>query len=281
MKHCHHAIAGSAFLWVLSLASMPVAAQSTLDPQETVDAASELPPQGDTRSGRAGGATVTYPSDENRLDGDHLTLRVNISPFYPLGEAAASARCAPKDSKIAITKDAGDVVTLRFLSVPDDKELGANSAAAQACPAGDRVDDATQYSISRNVLLDYDVYRSGVTFGALVVPFKFYLGGDKKISASSTIAPYVGFRGPAPFGLTFTPVLSAGLGLVPVSNPDTGKTDTKTALSTAVGMVLTARKNEAFNAGLLLGKDFLGRADREIDPTVGKAWFSIYVGYSK
>jgi hypothetical protein len=149
-----------------------------------------------------------------------------------------------------------------------------------ACPEENRVNESTQYSIKKVDLLSHDYFRSGVTFGGLVVPFKFYLGDDKKISPSSTVAPYIGFRGPAPFGLTFTPIISAGLGLVPVSNPNTDKTETKSAFSTAIGLVLSSSKNQSFNAGLVIGKDFLSSADKALDSTVDNIWFSVYLGYS-
>lgn len=221
---------------------------------------------------------ATYPSDEDRLDGDHLTLRVNAKIFKAFEDKGEDPvlKCAPKGSEIIVTKDgSGDSISLRFHSVPKETEKDLDG-----CKGGDRVNESTQYSTKRLDLLAYDFRRSGVTYGGLVVPFKFYLGGDKKISPSSTVAPYIGFRGPAPFGLTFTPIISAGLGLVPVSNPDSDKTETKTALSTAIGLVLSSSKNQSFNAGLIVGKDFLSSADRETDPTVSKAWFSVYLGYS-
>lgn len=77
-----------------------------------------------------------------------------------------------------------------------------------------------------------------------------------------------------------TPIVSAGLGLVPITNPTTNSTETKAALSTAVGLVVTSSKSESFNAGVLIGKDFLGEVDRKNDPSVGKLWLSFYVGYA-
>jgi Sec-independent protein secretion pathway component TatC len=115
-----------------------------------------------------------------------------------------------------------------------------------------------------------------------VVPFKFRLGGDKGITASSTIAPYVGFRMAffQGFGLSFTPLISGGLGLVPVTDQNTNTTETKSALSLATGFIMTSSKNERFNAGILIGKDVLSKTDRERDPNVDKAWLSFYLGVS-
>ena len=80
--------------------------------------------------------------------------------------------------------------------------------------------------------------------------------------------------------MEITPIISAGLGLVSVANPTTNITETKSAFSTAVGIKVTSVKNENFNAGILVGKDFVSKADRDNDPVVSKLWLSLYVGYS-
>jgi hypothetical protein len=236
-------------------------------------------------------ATTAFPEDADRLDGDHLKLRVNVYGFEALdGPEKGKPFCAPKGSKITVTRQEGDQLFVRF-KLPDtsapQKDDGRMFSTGEAvtesaladCPSSTRVDEHTQYKISYTSLSQNAYRRTGVTFGALIVPFKFHLGGSNKLSSSSTIAPYVGFRGPAPFGLTFTPVVSAGLGLVPV-NDGSGETETRPAFSAALGVLLTHSKNDRFNAGILFGKDFLSEADRASDDTVEKVWFSFYAGYA-
>jgi hypothetical protein len=112
------------------------------------------------------------------------------------------------------------------------------------------------------------------------VPFKFRLGKDKQLVSSSTVAPFVGFRtGWAPFGLSFTPIVALGLSQVPIAN-SSGGTDTKSAYTIAAGLRVTSNKNDKFSAGLILGHDYLNKADRAADTTVGKPWLSAYLGYS-
>jgi hypothetical protein len=139
------------------------------------------------------------------------------------------------------------------------------------------------YKISNTQLSQATSKTTGVAFGALVVPFKFRLGNDKKLTASSTIAPFIGARwdGLQGFGMEGMPVLAAGLGMVPVTNPTTHTTETKSAYSTAAGFTLTSVKNSSFSAGILVGKDFLSKSDQAGDPSVGKLWISIWLGISK
>jgi hypothetical protein len=225
----------------------------------------------------------SYAEDNDVLDGDRLKLRVTVDGFIPVSGADKASRCAPKGSVLSVTHEREGKLSIRFKKVPNAGdgmfavEETPSKSAINACTQ--IVNDYTQYEIDKARLMQFDFRRSGVTFGALVVPFKFYLSGERKITTSSTIAPYVGFRGPAPFGLTFTPIVSAGLGLVPVTDSRSGETETKSALSVAVGLVLTSSKNDSFNAGIMIGRDYLSRADEVADPNVRKAWFSLYAGY--
>jgi hypothetical protein len=230
-------------------------------------------------------ADASFPADEDSYNGDLLKLRVTVGTFREVG-ANGKVYCAPKGSVLTVSDEDQGVLSVRFKKVPKEDNMPTHlleenptGEALNACSAASRVNDFTQYEIDRATLLKYDFRRTGVTFGALVVPFKFYLSGERKITASSTIAPYLGFRGPSTFGLTLTPVISAGLGLVPVTDPNSGETETKSALSTAIGLVLTSTKNDAFNAGVVIGRDFLSRSDEASDPNVDEPWFSLYVGY--
>jgi len=228
---------------------------------------------------------------------------VNVWGFKPLdGTDLDKVRCAPKGSKVIVTHQhdddlfvrielAGEVKAAQSTTDARRKEalldkspiLGANEVASPAalehCNSGNLVNDYTEYKISVKNLRQHDFRRTGVMFGALIVPFKFHIGGERKLSASSTVAPFVGFRAPGPLGLSFTPVVSAGLGIVPVNSADTNETETKSAFSCAIGVLLTHTKNDSFNAGVLFGKDFLSKHDRGTDDTVSKVWFSLYAGY--
>lgn len=189
---------------------------------------------------------------------------------------------------MAISDDDGTLLYVRFLSVSDesDKLLDqSDNEALKACPKGAdgrRVNTFTAYTIARADFHHLDYKRSGISFGALVVPFKFRLGSSKELVSSSTVAPFMGFRTAwfTSFGLTFTPVVAAGLSVVPVADATSSTTESKSAYTLAAGFRLTSTKNDQFNAGLLFGRDFLNKVDRERDPAVAKPWLSFYLGYA-
>lgn len=221
-------------------------------------------------------AKTSIPGDNGRYDGDHLTLRTTVRGFKEPGVDNAPSKCAPAGAKLAVSRERDGKLFVRFLQIE-----GETKAADALCDAASRVGYFVQYEIDKAGLEQFDLKRTGVTFGALMVPFKFRLG-DNKIVSSATIAPYAGFRTGwlSSRGLTLTPLVSAGLGLVPVTDPATNETETRAAFSTATGFVITSSKNEQFQAGLVVGRDYLGRADRALDPGSKKPWVSLYVGYT-
>ena len=235
--------------------------------------------------------------DDMNLTGDVLKLRVNAFPFKEI--STGNEFYAPANAKARVKKDLGETVLVDFKKVKNRNKTGTlsfnpcshdneKSLENRDCKTKELISVRSdqQYSIARDDLDRFNFKRKGVVYGGLVVPFKYYLGGDKRISASSTVAPYVGVRGLFhKYGSHVTPVFSAGLGLVPVNKSTTGDdgkvtttTDTKSALSVATGLVFTSEKNKSFTAGVLIGKDFLSTADRLSDPTVDKYWTSLYIG---
>jgi hypothetical protein len=172
-------------------------------------------------------------------------------------------------------------VSLRFQDVPGQPVGAEIPDHLRDCPTDKRVNTHEQYIISRAQLGQYSVRRTGLTFGGLVVPFKVRLGSSREIVSSATVAPYIGWRTSYEYwGISLTPTVSAGLGLVPIHADGGGSPTTRAAFSTAFGLVLGSDKNQAFHAGLLLGKDFLSRADRQIDPSAKLPWWSFFVGYA-
>ncbi|MGR6807131.1 hypothetical protein ACU6VI_12665 [Sphaerotilus natans] len=213
----------------------------------------------------------SHPSDGKKYDGDKLQLLVKTCGFEEIETAApAQGACAPKGSEIIVNSDGGAYLFVAF------KEIGTDPCTPECT-----VKPGIQYRIARTKLQQYYAKRSGVVFGALVVPFKFRLGSKHELVSSATVAPYVGWAKQSGWGgLTYTPVFSAGLGMVPVTDATSNSTVTKAAWSIAGGFLLTSSKNEQFTAGLLFGKDFLNAVDRKNDPSVEKPWASLFAGYS-
>lgn len=231
---------------------------------------------------------VTTSYSESMV-GDHFELKANIDGFTETG--SKDSKCAPLGAKFAVHNfdPATKKLDLTFPVIENIPThfsimLGLRNKkkaddALEACKST-RVNGYTNYQLDAEKLDHSAFKRTGIAFGGLIVPFKFRLGNAKELVSSSTIAPYVGVRTSVfqGWGMTLTPLVSAGLGVVPVADASGKGTNTKAALSTAAGLLLTSNKSEQFSVGALVGRDFLGRTDREADSAVNKLWISLYIG---
>jgi len=221
-----------------------------------------------------------YPNSSGSFEGDELKIRSNVNGFKTLDDPQV-IKCAPISSKLMVSDDVGGNLYVYFKEIP---KAGAELNVAEKeglAECKNSVNLHTLYQIEKANLTHYGTKRTGFAFGALVVPFKFHLGVNE-FSSSPTVAPYLGYSWGLlqNRGLKFTTFLSAGMAFVPIVAKDSNTSRTTPAFSSAVGVILTSDKNQNFNAGFLLGHDFLGKSERNFDPKVGKSWVSFYVGYN-
>lgn len=230
-------------------------------------------------------AQGSFASSDASHAGDHFRAQTHIPGFTESGPESATKRCAPAGSGMRIVSDTNEAMVVHFYDIPElteqeKREMGERTAAGKTCITQGFVSTEATYIMKKPELNTHYFKRSGVVFGALVIPFKFRLGGDRAVTASSTVAPYIGFtsRYLQWFGVTLNPVVTAGVGLVPVANPAGDSPETKTALSFGAGFVVKSSKNDQFSAGMMIGRDVLNSADRARDPNVNKPWLSFYLG---
>lgn len=230
-----------------------------------------------------------YPTNKGDLIGPSFRTDANANGFVVQGAAtqpgvAASdvVHCAPRNSSLIVTKRTETDTWVKFhgLGIPDDPP--EKEAYKLICGTDEtkRVVFDVIYKIPNAQFDAIPLRSSGIGYGALVVPFKFRLGSDKKIVSSPTFAPYIGLRWHRlqKWGVELMPVATAGLALVPVNDPDTNESSTKAAFSTAIGITLNSTTQKNFSAGILFGRDFMGKRDRGTDPSVHKPWISIWFG---
>jgi hypothetical protein len=233
-----------------------------------------------------------FPSSAGNDIGDHLRLTTDVWGFEAVSLDPAVVKgklCAGKFSTYSRISSDATATYVKFYHV--NKPLSRSSCASwteETDPKGVQtftglVAEGAVYRISNAEYANVSAKSTGLAYGALVVPFKFRLGSDKKLVSSATIAPYLGVRwaGFQGWGYEFMPVVSAGLGLVPIADPATKATETRAAFSTALGITLNSKKSDDFSAGILFGKDFLSSSDRMVDPSVNKMWVSIWIGIAK
>lgn len=163
-----------------------------------------------------------------------------------------------------------------FHTLPNTPPPGADTPPGNAPPSAcgsdvKRASYDTPYEFTSEQLSKQDFYRLGFTWGALVIPYKFYLT-DRSIKSNTSTVAYAGYEGWLP-GLSLSTVLAIGPGLTTSSTttpntPATGNTTpsgTTTKSSTfvtytvAIGFIAAFGDSKNFKVGFMFGRDYQGK----------------------
>ncbi len=229
-------------------------------------------------------AADKFQKDKDNLSSEKIWLKTDLigvkDPKVP-----DKVFCIPNGARLKVHADDGADSLFRVLDLDEKSEKDStatkNSIITTACTGDNKANTYTLYKDSTTTLKAYAASRSGVQFGALVVPFKYNLK-TKKLDASPTIAPYLGYRTKyEPLGLRLIPVAMLGVSMKTGTNTGSG---TQSGVSSGIGLRLTSSKNEDWQAGILFGRDFGGSPEVGATgtSTQGKSfnWFSAFLGYA-
>lgn len=225
--------------------------------------------------------------------GDRAVLSVDIPGFVRVqddGVTPAQTFFAPRGSVLWIDGklDTNQTVVVHFSCVAKGESHTRFWCTDTVAPSTEYekaiatlsqngvVDNHTQYRIKLEALKTYAISSVGSQYGVLLVPYKFHLS-DNSFSSGVTLGGYYSYAITSP-GISWGPVVSAGLGVVPVATTgDNGPTtENKAAVSAAVGLLLTFSKTSDFQIGILAGWDWLGK-DAQYEHE-GKTWVALSFG---
>ncbi len=208
-------------------------------------------------------------NDDIKYQGDKISFPVNVRGTAETNNHTAV--CIPRGT------------ALRGLS--DLTQTGLRVRIANVF--GKPVDCDTQQPISadeaillsQQTVTDSAASRYGLTYGGLVVPFKYYFNGDGEFRSGGTVAPYVGYRFDRDsygFGMKFIGFLG-GAG-VPVEQTVDGVAKTQTLAGMSYGIGLLGTLKGDFQMGIVVGADRVSRSVHYVNN--GKWWAALGVGFS-
>ena len=121
--------------------------------------------------------------------------------------------------------------------------------------------------------------RKGITFGTLLIPYKYFLGDDKAFTGGSTLGGYLGYRvdrtGFSGFESNFVVFAGATSIAVPETVDGTETISNRAGASYGFGVLATVK--EQFQIGLVVGQD---RTDDAAQfARNGDTWLALSFGY--
>jgi hypothetical protein len=150
--------------------------------------------------------------------------------------------------------------------------------------------DGSSRDIAASKLIESGAIRTGYTWGALTMPYKYY-PRLKKFEVNAPVGGYFGYRtGQAGSGYTFAAALTLSSVKADSVDPNsldngrpkiTGSTNVA-ALSGALGVMFDMAKSpqgKPFKAGFFLGVDFVNQSSTISYPANHKLWMALQLGY--
>jgi hypothetical protein len=174
------------------------------------------------------------------------------------------------------------------VAVEDGK--GLFGGACEDSTGEGHVNVGSTYTVTGEQLKNASYSRYGWVYGPMVVPFK-YFPHDRSFEPSQSLGMYMGYRTSwfGSQGLSF--VGSAGVATMKVSQvvDDPNKPGSKTTKENTIagytfaGGVLfdLTREAKPFVAGLLVGRDFVGRNSALTYTHDNRNWIALQIGWAQ
>lgn len=242
-------------------------AQATADAPGTPQAAAAPVPA-------APPALVTTSSD---FSGSRLSYPVQIiATVYD----SKGTVCLPANIELrglGLLTSAGVPVKLRATKASDiDPEKYPLCDSGQSIKLADAIGRAL--IIDEKTTKIFTPRSNGLTYGVLVVPFKYYVNGSRDFKGAGTVGPYAGWKTQSSglaAGVEF--VGFAGLGAVTSEKIIDGKTESESLAAFSYGFAAIGRIRNNFQIGVVAGQDRVGKSSQYKDN--GKWWIALSVGY--
>ncbi len=210
-------------------------------------------------------------NDQDNYQGDRVTFPVKL---LKAKNAAGEEACLPANIGL---RGLGPATGGQNFIVIETKVDYSQSG----CPADTKLFKNSDFVwVSTEDIKEYAPNRYGLTYGALVVPFKKQLSGNKDFTSNSaSVGPYIGYRwSKGTLGVALELVGYAGLTSISVPQNVNGQNTSQSlsAISYGVGLIGIIKQN--FQVGVVIGADHTN-ANSGYQYN-GKPWLSFSLGYN-
>ena len=257
-------------------------AQAAQSAASAASSAASAASSADAAKESAEAAAAKFDLPVNITVGDRIKLRSNISGLAPVDSATGSRASAGTCLRVTRLNDNNG------MTVAVEEGRGLFSGTCQPPAGSNPVVVGDVYKISGDQSKNASYSRYGWIYGPMLVPFK-YFPHDRSFEPSQSLGMYMGFRTSWFESQGLSWVASAGLATMKVSqvvddpnNPGskTTKENTVAGYTIAAGALFDLTKEaKPFVAGLLVGRDFVGRNSALTYVHDNRMWIALQIGW--
>jgi hypothetical protein len=210
-------------------------------------------------------ANAQLANDTDNFYGDSLRPSVNIQAKLKIEQTDV---CIPGGTRLMVI---GQSALSLFVKV----KLGDNR---KECDGVNELSERVAYEVTKSDVRESGTTRTGITYGALVVPFKYQTSGAKDFVGSAAVGGYAGYRFEdlRKLGITATPIAFMGASNISVPAGSTSTSENVMGFSYGVGLIGTFKGS--FQTGIVIGWDRVGKnIGYQYN---GKPWIALEIGYA-
>ncbi len=236
-----------------------------------------------------------YLSDRLKFSFPRRMTRLLISEANPGDDIESDIVCVPAFStlegignanvnkKVSIVFRVTYVAPVKTTPDPISRMLGGvpTPTDSDTCPDKNWVRIGDIVTLPLNQIESIPPERYGLTYGALMVPFKYQLRGDRgALGGNAAVGGYLGFRQDRSgiTGLALQYVVFLGASSVPVTQIVDGAATTQNLAGLSYGIGILGRVKGDFQFGLVVGADQVSKSADYINR--GKPWVALSLGFS-
>jgi len=211
-------------------------------------------------------ASDSVKNDQNNYLGDRVTFPVRIHV-----KIDSVDYCIPGGTPLkglGSANDNGDVI-FRMSSYRTYK----------ACDGKTKIPDDIPFTVDGATLKNYSPDRIGLTYGMLVVPYKYQAKGSKEFDGQTSVGPYFGYRfDKSSLGFGFKFIGFIGASSISVTQNVNGTDETQNLMGLSYGLGIIGQAKNEFQMGVVFGADRVSESANYVNN--GKMWIAIALGYS-
>jgi hypothetical protein len=213
-------------------------------------------------------------NDEMNYTGDRLSFPVNVNASYKGSDNVVHPLCIPAETTLrGLGPMEKDTLHVRLATFSDDVPDCSGSVPPVNIPKNVAI------SVHQDNLNFYKPNRYGLTYGALVVPYKYHFSGSKNFEGNSTVGPFLGYRfdkNTLGVGIKIVGFLGGAVIKVTETVDNTQKDKTLAGFSYGIGILGEIKSD--FQLGLVFGADRVSNDSGYEDN--GKLWGALALGFS-
>lgn len=219
-----------------------------------------------------------YLGDRVKFKFDRRVLRLDMTKRVAAPEGyETSEACVPKNTELkgrgavrGVDKSEKSMAVFLVKDTPAEEDAGR-------CDKSRLVKEGDLVLIDAGEIEEIPPHRSGLTYGTLMVPYKYQFRGDRSVSGGATLGGYLGYRWANSYFETKLIAFAGASNVTAQLAGADGQVGPRNLTAISYGIGALGLVKNSFELGLVLGVDKTSRNSGYVNSN--KPWLAVSLGF--